>query len=50
MRPSCEHIDWNNKRDCSNRAWFRCKCCGAGVCKKHKEDKCPYGGERFVKI
>lgn len=47
---TCEHLDWNNERDCENESEYRCICCGAGVCEEHKERSCPYGGMGYVEI
>lgn len=46
----CEHLDDDNKKDCSKKAKYICACCGAGVCEKHKTALCPYGGERFIEL
>lgn len=50
IRQHCEHLDWDNKRDCNKKAKYVCECCGAGVCEEHKEKECPYGGMKFVEI
>ena len=44
----CEHLDWDNKRDCTDKAEYICTCCGAGVGSEHKEKECPYGGMGFL--
>ena len=47
---NCEHLDFNNQRDCKKEAKYVCRCCGAGVCEEHLTTKCPYGGETFEEI
>ena len=47
---TCEHLDWNNNKDCNNKAEWVCMCCGAGICEEHKTRECPYGGMGFVEI
>lgn len=48
----CEHLNWDNERDCQEEAEFVCECCGAGVCREHLPitKRCPYGGEPFREI
>jgi len=47
---SCEHLDWDNKHDCTKEAVVMCMCCGAGVCQEHTERQCPYGGMGYIDI
>jgi hypothetical protein len=46
----CEHINFNNERDCENEADFICICCGVPICSEHKEKDCPYGGSKYIEI
>jgi hypothetical protein len=50
IKPTCEHIDFDNKRDCKNKAEYICLCCGVPVCQEHKTKECPYGGMGFIEI
>ncbi len=50
FNPDCEHLDWDNHRDCTNEAEWVCMCCGAGVCMEHKAKNCPYGGMGYVEL
>lgn len=49
-KPECEHLDFDNKRDCHKDAEWRCMCCGSPVCPDHKEKECPYGGMGYIEI
>lgn len=49
-KPECEHIDWNNKRDCEEKAEYMCMCCASPVCQEHKASECPYGGMGYIEI
>ncbi len=46
----CEHLNWDNKHDCTSEAEYVCMCCGAGVCQTHKERDCPYGGMGYIEL
>lgn len=48
MEKPCEHLDFDNKRDCDEEASFMCLCCGASVCADHVTPVCPYGGGTFI--
>ena len=50
IKPTCEHLDWDNKHDCTHEAEYVCMCCGAGVCQEHKTSECPYGGMGFIEL
>ena len=48
---NCEHLNWDNQKDCENKAKYMCQCCGAGVCEEHYNGgECPYGGMDYIKI
>lgn len=49
-KPHCEHLGFNNKRDCENEAEYACRCCNAPVCSEHLEKLCPYGGMTYQEI
>lgn len=49
-KPECEHLDFDNERDCHKEAEYRCMCCGAFVCPNHKERECPYGGMGYNEL
>ena len=46
----CEHLDWDNQKDCYKEAKYVCQCCGAGACEEHNTIQCPYGGMYFEEI
>lgn len=46
----CEHLNFDNEKDCSNEAEYVCMCCGAGTCQEHKTKECLYGGMGFVEL
>lgn len=48
--PTCEHLDYENKRDCDNETRYVCMCCGSGVCPIHKTSDCPYGGMGYIEV
>lgn len=50
IRSFCEHLNWDNNRDCHKKAEFMCMCCSALVCGDHKENSCPYGGMQYIEI
>ena len=50
LRPTCEHLDWDNQRDCEEEAEFVCMCCASPVCREHKERECPYGGMGYIEL
>ena len=52
MRKSdmCEHLDFDNKKDCTKEAEYMCICCATIVCQDHKTKECPYGGMGFIEI
>lgn len=43
----CEHIDYDNKRDCEEEAEVMCECCGSKMCSEHGRGRCAFGGEPF---
>lgn len=47
---TCEHIDYDNERDCNNEAEYFCRCCNSLVCSEHLEKVCPYGGMTFMEV
>ena len=47
---TCEHLDFDNKRDCENEAEYMCMCCSASVCSEHKDTSCPYGGMGYIDL
>lgn len=49
-KPTCEHLDYDNERDCSNEAEYQCMCCTSHVCSEHKDRECPYGGMGYIEI
>lgn len=50
VKPVCEHLDWDNQRDCENEAEWVCMCCNAPTCPEHKGRECPYGGMGFIEL
>ena len=46
----CEHLDFDNQRDCENEGKYVCLCCGVPVCEEHAGSKCIYGGEGYVEV
>lgn len=46
----CEHLDFDNEKDCNKKAEYVCMCCGAGTCEEHKTRECPYGGMGFIEV
>jgi hypothetical protein len=46
----CEHINWDNERDCKKEAKYACRCCSSPVCEEHLEKRCGYGGELFYEL
>lgn len=50
IQPNCEHLDWDNQRDCENGAEYMCMCCSTPVCSEHKERECPYGGMGYIEL
>lgn len=49
-KPTCEHINYDNERDCENKADYACRCCNSPVCDEHLEKRCPFGGELYEEI
>jgi hypothetical protein len=47
---NCEHIDYDNKRDCEEEAETMCMCCSAKMCSDHSRGKCPFGGMGFIEL
>ena len=47
---TCEHINYNNERDCENEAEQMCMCCGVPICDEHLSRDCEYGGMGFIDI
>ena len=50
LRPTCQHLNWDNKHDCKNKAEYVCMCCNEPVCAEHKKRECPYGGMGYIEI
>lgn len=50
LRPICEHIGWDNERDCEEEAEFMCQCCSSPTCPEHKDRECPYGGMGYIDL
>jgi hypothetical protein len=50
INPICEHIDWDNNRDCENEAEYMCMCCSVPVCSEHKTKECSFGGMGFIEL
>ena len=50
LKPTCEHLDWDNQRDCENESEWVCMCCNAPTCPEHKGRECPYGGMGYIEI
>lgn len=46
----CEHIDFDNERDCKKKAAYACYCCNSPVCEEHLDTRCPYGGELYYQL
>jgi hypothetical protein len=50
MKKTCEHINFDNERDCENEAEYMCMCCSSPVCSEHKERDCPFGGMGYIEL
>lgn len=50
LKPFCEHINWDNERDCNNEAEYICMCCSSPTCEEHKKSECPYGGMGYIEL
>lgn len=50
INPTCEHINYENLRDCGEEAEYVCMCCGSPVCQEHKKRECPYGGMGYLEL
>lgn len=50
LRPICEHIDYDNQRDCEEEADWMCMCCASPTCYEHKGRDCRFGGMGFIEI
>ena len=50
LKTDCQHLDWDNERDCINKAEYACMCCGVPVCREHKDKNCPYGGMSYIEL
>lgn len=46
----CQHIDYDNARDCFEDAEYMCMCCSSPTCSEHKEISCPYGGMGYIEL
>ena len=44
----CEHLDFDNERDCDKEVTEICMCCALAWCNEHKGRVCQYGGMGFV--
>ena len=50
IKPICEHIDWDNQRDCEEEAEVMCMCCSTPLCREHGHGQCEYGGMGFLDL
>ncbi len=50
IKPTCEHINFDNERDCENEAEYQCMCCASPVCDEHKGRDCRFGGMGFIEL
>ena len=50
VKKECEHLDFDNKRDCHDEAEWFCMCCGSPVCQEHRDKSCQHGGMGYVEI
>jgi hypothetical protein len=50
VKATCEHIDWDNARDCFEDAEYMCMCCASPTCLEHKGESCQFGGMGYVEL
>lgn len=50
IKPACEHIDYDNKRDCEENAEVMCMCCAVPMCREHGYGNCQFGGMGFIEL
>ncbi len=50
LKPTCQHTDYDNKRDCEEEAEYQCMCCASPSCSEHTGRNCAFGGMGFIEI
>ena len=50
MKPGCEHMNFDNEKDCQEDAEMMCMCCSVPLCSEHARGNCQYGGMGFIDI